>query len=71
MWNVTIDGEVNDPYEKPIEDTKNMLMCCYFNVGIEAAVGYNFETMRTRTKCCNKFIYTIQAIKIAMFNIRA
>jgi len=48
-----------------------MLMCCYFNIGIEAAVGYSFETMRTRTKCCNKFIYAMQSVKVAIMNMRA
>lgn len=72
MWNVSIDaGEVCDPFNEPIKNTKDMLMCCYFNIGIEAAIGYNVERNRTKTKCCNKVLYCLNAARIGLFNLNA
>ena len=35
VWHVKIEGDVFDPYDNPI-DFRNILLCCYFNLGIDA-----------------------------------
>lgn len=41
LWNVKVDGELLDAHEKPLgkEKSTDMLMTCYFNIGIDAEIG--------------------------------
>ena len=38
LWNVSVDGDLLDAHEKPVAE-KQMLMTCYFNIGIDAEIG--------------------------------
>jgi len=55
LWNVQIDGSSHDPHGNPTEST--FLLCYYFNIGLDARVGYNVERMRTGRRCCNYILY--------------
>ena len=38
LWTVKVDGELLDAHERPLP-AKDMLMTCYFNIGIDAEIG--------------------------------
>jgi hypothetical protein len=57
LWNVKIDGDSTDPHGNPTEST--FLLCYYFNVGLDARVGYNVERMRTGWRLCNYVLYVV------------
>lgn len=38
LWNVKVHGELLDAHERPLPAT-DMLMTCYFNIGIDAEIG--------------------------------
>lgn len=69
LWKVTIDGEIYNPFDNPLP-SKELLMCCYFNIGIDAEIGASkiiifiiiliyiaVERNRSRSKCMNALIY--------------
>ena len=51
LWNVNLDGIVKDAHDKVCENTHNR--CYYYNIGLDARIGYNLERMRTSKRCCN------------------
>lgn len=47
-------------------------MTCYFNIGIDAEIGANFERSRTKYRCCNKILYAVHGfLKVALSCNRA
>jgi hypothetical protein len=38
LWNVHVEGDLLDAHERPVP-SKDMLMTCYFNIGIDAEIG--------------------------------
>lgn len=57
MWNVLVDGDVFDAHHNKVEN--RILLCYYFNLGLDALVGLNVERNRTRRRCCNYILYAI------------
>lgn len=41
LWNVAIEGQLLDAHERPVKKdiVDNMMMTCYFNIGIDAEIG--------------------------------
>jgi hypothetical protein len=60
MWNVLIDGEVYDAHHSKVEN--RILLCYYFNIGLDALVGLGVERNRTKRRCCNYILYAIYGI---------
>jgi len=61
-------GIVN-AYDDPIY-TNKYVMCCYFNIGIEAQVGINVEKRRSRCRAITKFYYFIFTAYEGLINWR-
>ena len=59
---MTVEGDLYNPFDQRLEDT-TLLLCCYFNIGIEAEVGVNFEPKRTKSRILNYLLYCIYACK--------
>jgi hypothetical protein len=57
LWNVQVDGDVYDAHRNKLEN--KILLCYYFNMGLDALVGLQVERNRTRKRCCNYLIYGI------------
>jgi len=61
VWNVKIEGDVYTAFEKPIE-LGEVIMCCYFNIGLDSAIGISVERSRTKYRYCNKILYVLAGI---------
>jgi len=57
MWNVLVDGDVYDAHKNKVEP--KILLCYYFNIGLDALVGLGVERNRTSKRCCNYILYAI------------
>lgn len=57
MWNVLVDGDVFDAHKTKVEN--KILLCYYFNIGLDALVGLGVERNRTGRRCCNYILYAI------------
>lgn len=42
VWNVHVEGELCNAFDKPV-GFNDMLMCCYFNLGIDSDIGISVE----------------------------
>jgi hypothetical protein len=62
LWNVKVHGQVFNPFDEEIPDTE-LLLCCYFNIGIDAEVGASFERKRTKSRLCNYLLYCLYACR--------
>ena len=60
MWNVMVDGDVYDAHKTKLDN--RMLLCYYFNMGLDALVGLGVERNRTRRRCCNYILYALYGI---------
>jgi len=38
IWNVHVDGELYNAFDREV-GFNDMLMCCYFNIGIDSEIG--------------------------------
>jgi hypothetical protein len=61
IWNLNVNGKLYNAHGESI-DTTNMMMACYFNLGIDAEIGHNFEKTRTRSRICNKILYFFHGV---------
>lgn len=34
-----------------------MIMCYYYNIGLDSRIGFNLEKLRTSKRCCNQTLY--------------
>lgn len=55
-----IDGEAKDAHGTVVDNI--FLLCYYFNIGLDARVGFNLEKHRTGSRCCNYFMYAVIGI---------
>ena len=60
MWNVLVDGDVYDAHHNKMEN--RILLCYYFNMGLDALVGLGVERNRTKRRCCNYILYAFYGI---------
>jgi len=61
IWNVNVDGDLYDAFDKRIE-SNDLGMACYFNLGIDAEIGTSFERTRTKSRICNKILYGLYGL---------
>ncbi len=69
MWNVLVDGDVYDAHKNKVEN--RILLCYYFNIGLDALVGLGVERNRTSRRCCNYILYAIIGVWKLMFSKEA
>ena len=50
-----MDGIAKDAHGEIADNT--MILCYYYNIGLDARIGYNLERMRTSKRCCNQTLY--------------
>ena len=46
-----MDGIVKNAHGGLAENT--MIMCYYFNIGLDSRIGFNLERLRTSKRCLN------------------
>ena len=63
------DTGIVNAYDDPIF-TNQYVMCCYFNIGLEAQVGINVEKRRSRCRAITKFYYFIFTAYEGLINWR-
>jgi diacylglycerol kinase family enzyme len=61
LWNCNVEGKVLSASGETLDS--KILMCYYFNLGIDAEVGIDVERNRTRRRCCNYLLYGFFAIR--------
>jgi diacylglycerol kinase family enzyme len=61
LWNCDVEGKVLSASGETL--SSKILMCYYFNLGIDAEVGIEVERNRTRRRCCNYFLYLYFALR--------
>ena len=80
LWKVEVVGDTfmppSDPNQQEEQISKKDLvtgdnlcsitMACYFNLGFDGEIGFDFERQRTQTRICNKVLYVIIAVLKAM-----
>lgn len=65
LWNCKVEGQVLNASGQVLPD--EILMCYYFNLGIDAEVGMQVERNRTKRRCCNYVLYAYFAVKSLFF----
>lgn len=60
LWNVMVEGEVYDAHMNKVDN--RMLLCYYFNMGLDALAGLCVERNRTKRRCCNYILYALYGV---------
>ena len=65
LWNCQVQGDVLSANGEKVDN--NILMCYYFNIGIDASVGLEVERNRKRYRCCNYILYAYFGVRSYLF----
>lgn len=65
LWNVDVDGDVYDAHHN--KKSNKMLLCYYFNMGLDAWTGLGVERNRTKRRCCNYLLYAFYGVYYGLF----
>ena len=60
LWNVLVDGDVFDTNGNQIDS--RILLCYYFNMGLDAQIGHDVERNLTSRRCCNYILYAFYGV---------